>query len=59
MFRIVFTDILESLHYVSLHNTHQKWINHKGQTVYIYSESVDTLNKCGYIVEKSEFFNNS
>ena len=51
-------DILDAIRAVSLYSTHQKWLNLNNQTIYVFSESVDTLTTRGYLVERVQFLFN-
>ena len=48
--------IIEILKDEFLSSTHQKWLNLRGQIVYILPVSVDTLIERSYLTEKIEFF---
>jgi len=41
---------------IVLNQTHQKWINIKNNTVYVYPESSNLLSERGYLIEQKEFF---
>ena len=48
--------IIEILKDEFLSSTHQKWLNLRGETVYILSVSVDTLIERGYLAEEINLF---